>query len=201
MDRCCCKDGSGSCLCDGRVVAVCSRRPSDTMKARVVRGFSRCAITVRARAIESRAAQADRSEHRSSASVSNHVVLARSESFGRRLRDRNVPVGQWVMLGRVPGGTNVYPFAEKTGREVMSTSTKTEFAIRQGATGPVDPSRRDLHSLFTQRQVRSVLQRERARADRNNLEFSLALFRVRADEPRLLLRSGAAAAAPFPRDR
>jgi len=36
--------------------------------------------------------------------------------------------------------------------------------------------------------VRSVLQRERARADRNNLEFSLALFRVRADEPRLLLR-------------
>src|SRR6185437_17138775 len=70
----------------------------------------------------------------------------------------------------------------------MSTSTTTESAIRQGAIGPVDPSRRDLHSLFTHRQVRSVLQRERARADRNNLEFSLALFRVRADEPRLLLR-------------
>jgi lipopolysaccharide/colanic/teichoic acid biosynthesis glycosyltransferase len=42
--------------------------------------------------------------------------------------------------------------------------------------------------MFTRRQVRAVLQRERARADRNNLEFSLALFRVRADEPRLMAR-------------
>lgn len=69
----------------------------------------------------------------------------------------------------------------------MST-TSTVSAARQAVTGPVDPARRDLHSLFTQRQVRSVLLRERARADRNNLEFSLALFRVRGDEPRLMLR-------------
>src|SRR5437762_3424026 len=70
----------------------------------------------------------------------------------------------------------------------MSSTTTSVSAVRQAVTGPVDPARRDLHSLFTRRQVRAVLQRESARADRNNLEFSLALFRVRADEPRLMLR-------------
>src|SRR4051794_16160189 len=69
----------------------------------------------------------------------------------------------------------------------MSTTTSVSQA-RQAVTGPVDPTRRHLHEMFTRRQVRAVLQRERARADRNNLEFSLALFRVRSDEPRLMAR-------------
>jgi lipopolysaccharide/colanic/teichoic acid biosynthesis glycosyltransferase len=47
---------------------------------------------------------------------------------------------------------------------------------------------RDLHTLYTRRQLETVLHRERARADRNNSEFSLVLFRVRADEPRLVFR-------------
>jgi lipopolysaccharide/colanic/teichoic acid biosynthesis glycosyltransferase len=47
---------------------------------------------------------------------------------------------------------------------------------------------RDLHTLYTRRQLEAVLHRERARADRNNSEFSLVLFRVRADETRLTLR-------------
>src|SRR5512135_1892952 len=69
----------------------------------------------------------------------------------------------------------------------MSTSTSVA-SVRRAITDPVDPARTHLHDMFSRRQVRSVLQRERARADRNNLEFSLALFRVRADEPRLMLR-------------
>jgi len=70
-----------------------------------------------------------------------------------------------------------------------ATQGVSASASRLAATGAaIETVRRDLHSLFTHRQVRSILQRERARADRNNLEFSLVLFRVRGDEPRLMLR-------------
>ena len=47
---------------------------------------------------------------------------------------------------------------------------------------------RDLHTLYNRRQLEVALQRERARADRNNLEFSLVLLRARAEEPRATLR-------------
>src|SRR4051794_3861788 len=75
----------------------------------------------------------------------------------------------------------------------MSTSAEASSAPAAAgrlaaAVAPSEPVRRDLHCLFTHRQLRAVLGRERARADRNNLEFSLVLFRVRADEPRLMLR-------------
>src|SRR5437867_4190588 len=47
---------------------------------------------------------------------------------------------------------------------------------------------RDLRTLYTRRQLEAVLHRERARADRNNCEFALVLFRVRTAGPRLTLR-------------
>src|SRR4051812_48998635 len=47
---------------------------------------------------------------------------------------------------------------------------------------------RGLNSLYTRPQLEAVLLRERARADRNRCEFSLILFRVRAEDRRLTLR-------------
>ena len=48
----------------------------------------------------------------------------------------------------------------------------------------VHPARRTrgLNSLYSRPQLEMVLQRERARADRNSTEFSLILFRVRAED-------------------
>ena len=42
--------------------------------------------------------------------------------------------------------------------------------------------------MYTRRQLEAVLHRERARADRNECEFSLILFRARAEDRRLTLR-------------
>jgi lipopolysaccharide/colanic/teichoic acid biosynthesis glycosyltransferase len=47
---------------------------------------------------------------------------------------------------------------------------------------------RGLNSLYSRAQLESVLHRERLRADRNRTEFSLILFRVRAEDRRLTLR-------------
>jgi hypothetical protein len=73
-----------------------------------------------------------------------------------------------------------------TSATAHSAAAAASRLAAQGAA--IETVRRDLPSLFNRRQVRSILQRERARADRNNLEFSLVLFRVRGDEPRLMLR-------------
>ena len=47
---------------------------------------------------------------------------------------------------------------------------------------------RGLNTMYTRRQLEVVLHRERARADRNSGEFSLVLFRARAEDRRLTLR-------------
>src|SRR4051812_19685044 len=53
---------------------------------------------------------------------------------------------------------------------------------------PVQTGARGLSSLYTRPQLEAVLHRERARADRNRCEFSLILFRVRAEDRRMTLR-------------
>src|SRR5438552_4166260 len=54
---------------------------------------------------------------------------------------------------------------------------------------PAEPvGARGLNSLYTRAQLEAVLHRERARADRNRCEFSLILFRVRAEDRKLTLR-------------
>ncbi|MEO6435738.1 MAG: sugar transferase, partial [Tepidisphaeraceae bacterium] len=47
---------------------------------------------------------------------------------------------------------------------------------------------RGLQSLYTRPQLEAVLHRERARADRNRMEFSLVLFRSRGEELRMTAR-------------
>src|SRR2546421_12404587 len=71
----------------------------------------------------------------------------------------------------------------RTGKFMSSSTINPWRDLDPGAPRP-----RDLHVLYTRRQLEAVLHRERARADRNNCEFSLVLFRVRAQEPRLTLR-------------
>ena len=53
---------------------------------------------------------------------------------------------------------------------------------------PPAPGRRGLNTMYSRRQLEVVLHRERARADRNASEFSLILFRARAEDRRLTLR-------------
>src|SRR5213078_252635 len=54
---------------------------------------------------------------------------------------------------------------------------------------PAEPAgARGLDSLYTRPQLEAVLHRERARADRNRCEFSLILFRVRAEDRRLTMQ-------------
>src|SRR5215218_9394343 len=57
-----------------------------------------------------------------------------------------------------------------------------------GPAGPLPVRPRGLNTMYTRRQLEAVLHRERARADRNQCEFSLILFRARAEDRRLTLR-------------
>src|SRR5688572_8593419 len=62
--------------------------------------------------------------------------------------------------------------------------------IGSGSNGqePFTTRSRGLHTMSTRPQLPSVAQRERARADRNECEFSLILFRARTGDRRLTLR-------------
>src|SRR3954451_8764362 len=72
----------------------------------------------------------------------------------------------------------------------MNASSSSKPPSWRGAQPPVvRPGKpRGLNSLYSRPQLESVLHRERLRADRNRTEFSLILFRVRAEDRRLTLR-------------
>src|SRR5687767_6133034 len=70
----------------------------------------------------------------------------------------------------------------------MSDWSSPNYSGAGGGTEPLPLRRRGLNTMYTRRQLEIVLHRERARADRNAGEFSLILFRARAEERRLTLR-------------
>ena len=68
----------------------------------------------------------------------------------------------------------------------MSNMMSSPWPEMVGSPQPHRP--RDLHCLYNRRQLEAALLRERLRSDRNNMEFSLVLVRVRAEDTRQTLR-------------
>jgi lipopolysaccharide/colanic/teichoic acid biosynthesis glycosyltransferase len=67
-------------------------------------------------------------------------------------------------------------------------SSSSQFPWRDVEVAANQRGSRGLNTLYTRPQLEAVLLRERARADRNRCEFSLILFRVRAEDRKLTMK-------------
>src|SRR5581483_6012440 len=71
--------------------------------------------------------------------------------------------------------------------EASVASDPNRSAARPGSSGGLPPPR-SMHMLYTPEQMRAVMYRERARADRNGHEFSLVVLRADPETRRRALR-------------